>query len=145
MMPVTDEQVAAQRALLRDDMDQHKVLYAQLDREMVRTGYSALVTGAFCQAVERRFARDDRAEVIRFVGDVRSRSEALAKELDPQVAERVIRVVLGDGSIADVDDVTAVGTQLVLLTAIVADEQLDEAALDAFLASARKLADQLMA
>jgi hypothetical protein len=35
-------------------------------------------------------------------------------------------------------------TQIVLLAALVADEHLDDAGLDAFLASSRELADQLM-
>ena|SRR5215831_6533763 len=144
-MPVTDGQVAALRALLKDDIEQHKLLYAQLDRSAGKTGYMALVAGAFCEAVERRFSKDDRAEVIRFVGDVRARSERLAREIDAQAAERIVRAVFGDGSIADLDGGTIAGTELLLLGAIVADEQLDDARLDAFLASARKLADQLMA
>jgi hypothetical protein len=82
--------------------------------------------------------------VITFVGDVRSRSERLARELDPQVAERIIRAVLGEGSISDLSDATVAGTQIVLLAALIADEQLDDAGLDTFLGSARKLADQLM-
>jgi hypothetical protein len=35
-------------------------------------------------------------------------------------------------------------SQIVLLAALIADEQLDDAGLDTFLGSARKLADQLM-
>ena len=144
-MPVNDDQVAVLHALLTDDVERHKVLYSQLDRAEARTGYTALVAGAFCEAVERRFPQGHQpADVITFVGDVRSRSERLARELDPQVAERIIRAVLGEGSISDLSDATVAGTQIVLLAALIADEQLDDAGLDTFLGSARKLADQLM-
>jgi hypothetical protein len=40
------------------------------------------------------------------------------------------------------NDETVIGTQIVMLSALIADEQLDDAGLDAFMAAARKLADQ---
>jgi hypothetical protein len=132
-------------ALLADDVERHEVLYAQLDRAEARTGYAALVAAAFCEAVERRFPRDHQhGDVITFVASVRTRSDRLATEIAPRTAERIIRAVSGDGSIADLSDATVAGTQIVLLAALIADEQLDDAGLDAFLGSARKLADQLM-
>jgi hypothetical protein len=144
-MPVTDQQVAALRALLTDDVERHRQIYAQIDRAEARTGYTALVAGAFCEAVDRRFTGSNQtADVIRFVGDVRSRSERLTRELDPVVAERVLQSVLGDASVADLSDAAVAGAQLLLLAGLIADEHLDDTALDAFLADARKLADQLM-
>jgi hypothetical protein len=144
-MPVTDAQVAALRALLSDDMDRYKLLSGQLDRAQARSGYTALITGAFCEAVERRFGENvQAAEVITFVGQVRASSERVARDLDPDIAERVIRVVYGDGSVRDLDDAVVIGAQILLLGGLIADEQLDEAELDAFLAAARKLADQIM-
>jgi hypothetical protein len=145
IMPVTDAQVATLRALLSDDVDRYEMLFGQLDRAQARSGYTALVTGAFCEAAERRFGRDLKpADVIAFVSQVRARSERVARELDPDVAERVIRAVYGDGSLRDLSDSAVTGAQLVLLGGLIADEQLDDAELDAFLAAARKLADQLM-
>lgn len=142
-MVVTDGQVAALRALLVDDIDGHRALYAQLGAD--KTGYTALVTGAFCEAVERRFAEHhETADVIQFVSDVRSRSDRLAREIDPAVAERVIGAVFGAGSIADLSDADVAGTQIIVLAALAAEEHLDDAGLDAFLASSRTLADQLM-
>lgn len=118
---------------------------SRLVAALARSGYTALVAGAFCEAAERRFGTDFQlADVITFVGDVRARSERLARELDPDVAERVIRAALGDGSVRDLSDAALGGAQLVLLAGLIADEQLDDAGLDAFLVDARKLADQLM-
>jgi hypothetical protein len=144
-MPVTDDQVATLRAALTDDMDRYRQLFGQLDRTAAKKGFTALLAAAFGEAVERRFGQGrQRAEIVTFVGDVRSRSDRLARELDPDISERVIRAVLGDGSVRDVSDAAVVSTQTVLLMGLIADEQLDDAGLDVFLASARKLADQLM-
>ena len=112
-MPVTDAQVATLRALLSDDVDRYEMLFGQLDRAQARSGYTALVTGAFCEAVDRRFGRNlQPADVISFVSQVRARSERVARELDPEVAERVIRAVYGDGSLRDLSDSAVTGAQL---------------------------------
>jgi hypothetical protein len=142
-MPVTDDQVAALRAYLSGDLDLHKQLYGRLDRAAARTGYTALVAAAFFEAADRRFARNGTAaDVIEFVGDVRGRSERLAEEIDPSAAERMIRAVLTDEDISDMDDEVKGRLYIVLLAALIFDEQLDGAGLDAFLVDARKLADQ---
>lgn len=144
-MPVTDGQVAALRALLVDDLDRHRQLFGQLDRAQARAGYPALVTAAFGEAVERRFGqRFEPAEVVTFVADVRARSDRLAAELDPEVAERAILAVLGRGTVRDLDKDAVTRAKLVLLGGLVADAGLDDAGLDEFLGAARKLADQLM-
>jgi hypothetical protein len=145
IMPVTDAEVATLRALLSDDMDRYELLFSQLDRTHARSGYTALVAGGFCEAAERRFGTVFQlADVITFVSQVRARSDRLAREVDPDIAERVIRAALGDGSVRDLSDAALGGAQLVLLAGLIADEQLDDAGLDAFLTGARKLADQLM-
>lgn len=144
-MPVTDEQVATLRAALTDDMDRYRQLFGQLDWAAAKKSFTALVAAAFGLAVERRFGQgDQRADIVTFVGDVRSRSDRLARELDPELSERVIRAVLGDGSVRDLSDDAVMGTQTVLLMGLIADERLDDAGLDVFLVGARKLADQLM-
>jgi hypothetical protein len=103
---VTDEQTAALRALLVDDMDTHHLLFARPG--VGKAGYTALVTAAFCEAAERRFgARHDAADLAGFVADVRSRSNRLASDIDPLIAERVIRAVFGSGSVGDLSDAVA--------------------------------------
>jgi predicted nucleic acid-binding protein len=145
VMPVTDEQVAVLRALLRDDMDRYRQLFDGLDREQANKGYPALVTAAFIEAVERRFGTTSQpADIVMFVADVRSRSDLAATELDPDAAERVILAVLDQGTTRGLPREAVSRAKLVLLAGLISDANPDEAGLDEFLASARKLADQLM-
>jgi hypothetical protein len=145
IMSVTDDQVEALRALLVDDMDRYRLLFSKLDRDEARTGYPALVTAAFGEAVERRFGGSHEArEIVQFVADVRARSDRLASELDPDVAECAILAVLGKGSTRNLSRHAVSRAKLVLLAALVSDEQLGGEKLDAFLASARRLANQLI-
>jgi hypothetical protein len=144
-MPVTDAQVAALRAYLADDWELHQELMRQHDRVEAGKGYTALVTAAFVEAVERRFGKNStQGDIISYVGDVRSRSERVAQMLDPEVAERVISVVLGDATTQGISREAKVSAQATLLTALVVDEHLENAGLDAFLTDARKLADQIL-
>jgi hypothetical protein len=145
MMPVTDDQVAALRAYLAGDFGTHKQLHRQLDPVAAGTGYTALIAAAFFEAVDRRFTKNGTdADVVKFVASVRTRSERLADELDPHIAERIIRHSLGSGSIADLDDETVIRAQIVLLAGLISDEKLDDAELDEFVATARELGDRLM-
>jgi hypothetical protein len=142
-MSVTADEVATLRAYLAGDFDLHERLYERLEEASTRTGYMALIAAGFFEAVDRRFAQDrTMADVISFVGDLRSRTDELSEAIDPHVAERLIRHSLGEGSIADLDDRTVAGTQFLLLAGLVADEQFDDAGLESFMAEVRKLADQ---
>jgi hypothetical protein len=77
-------------------------------------------------------------------GDTAARAQFDEKgvEIDPRAAERMIRAVYTDEEIDDIDTETLVGNQIFLLTALIADEGLDGAGLNAFLTKARKLADE---
>jgi hypothetical protein len=69
-MPVTDDQVAALHALLTDDMVRYRFLFDGLDRAAAKKGYTALVTAAFAEAVERRFEKDHRpGAIVEFIVD----------------------------------------------------------------------------
>jgi hypothetical protein len=141
-MSGADDRVAALRAQLAGDYDEHRRLLADLDSRGALSGYTALVTAAFIEAVDRRFQpgqRDD-AAVIAYVGDVRSRYPD-ADEIDPATAERVISKALGRGSISDIDGPGIRRAERLLLPLMVADELLSGEELDRFLAAARKLLD----
>jgi len=143
-MAVSADEVATLRTYLSGNMDKYRRMQQQLDPVAARSGYSALIAAAFFEAVDRRFAKPGTTtgDIIRYVGDVRARSARVSDALDPQAAERVIRHALGEGSIRDLDDDTVIGAQIVILSALIADEQLDDAGLDQFMAEARKLANQ---
>jgi hypothetical protein len=141
-MAVTAEQVATLRAHLAGDFEEYRRLWADLARSSARTGYITLISAAFFQAVQRRFAgKSGDAEIIEFVGNVRARFDESGDEVDPHTAEVLIRAVLGDDSGEELDDDTVISTQITVLTALILDEDLDDAGLDRFLADAQKLAN----
>jgi hypothetical protein len=142
-MAVTAEQVATLRAFLVRDFEQYEQMYEALDPEAAKSGYTALIAAAFVEAVERRFDENSAdAELVEFVAEARARFDELGTEVDPRAAERMIRAVYTDEEIDDLDTDTVVGNQIILLTALVTDAQLDAAGIDALLADARKLADE---
>jgi hypothetical protein len=144
-MPVTDEQIATLRAHLAGDAEEYQRLWKRLDRDAAKTGYMALLAAAFFEAVDRRFAKDGTvADVIEFVAGLRARLGDNADEVDPDVAERLIRDALGDGTTEDLDEETIVATKVMLLTALISDMQLGGARLDEFMATSRELGDRLM-
>jgi hypothetical protein len=85
------------------------------------------------------------ADIVAFVASIRARSDRLAAELDPDVAERVIRVVLEDPPVDDLNRNAVTGAQVLLLIGPVAalTVTLDPAELDKVLAEGRALADSL--
>ena len=154
-MAVTTEQVAALRAQLAGDMEEHNRLLKQLREHDDGIGYSMLLTAAFYGAARRRFGRDWKpADVILFVAGVRARAETIGRALDPRIAERVLSSVLGsndivsaltDAQIDDLDTGQVTDAETHLLMAMIADERLRRGALDKFLAEARSRADHVLA
>ncbi len=145
-MSVTGDQVATLRSYLSGDFGGYQERRSRIDGSADRVGYVALVSAAFCEAVERRFAAQDPPErVIEFVADVRAQFDRDGDQIDPRAAERMIRAVYTDERIDDLDSATKGRTQVILLAALINSERLDDAGLDAFLADAAKLADQWLA
>lgn len=145
-MAVSAEQVELLRAVLKGDMDRYQQLSDRLDSNLGGSGYPALVGAAFFTAAERRFdpATTTTADLIEFVGDVRTRSEGAAEHLDPNVAEKMLRALVKDDDegATEFDSKAILHTQLVLLGALVADARLDDDQLDALLTTARRTADK---
>jgi hypothetical protein len=141
-MTATDDLVAALRAQLAGDYDEHRRLLAGLDARGAMGGYTALVTAAFIEAVDRRIGpwHRDAATVSAFVSDVRARFPG-ADEIDQVVAERVVRKALRRGSISDIDGPAIRRIEMLLLPLMVADERYSGEGLDQFFADARKLLD----
>jgi hypothetical protein len=144
-MPVTDEQEATLHAQLAGKLEEHKRLLDALDPVAARTGYSALVSAAFCIAATDRFPEGTPpADVIEYVGDVRSRTEGAAK-IEPAIAERLLLALITDEDTDGIDHRASFQTQLLLLAALTADARPDESELDRFMARARRLADRWLA
>jgi hypothetical protein len=142
-MAVTDHQAATLHALLAGDFDEHARLRAQLDRDADREGYSALIAAAFFLAADRRFAASHApADIVEFVASARSSSASAADQIDPLLAERMIRGVFEDEDLHDVSGQVLLEAQVMLLAALVGERRPDDAELDELLADSRKLADR---
>lgn len=145
-MPVTDDVVAALRAQLKGDRSGYERLFAQMDNKADSARYAALVAAAFTEAAERRFrAEGTPADVIAFVSDVRTRTPGAAEKIDPKIGEQLFNSALMDAPLDDdLTGGTIIATQLLLLAAMIADEDLTSDQLDAFLVESRTLADEWM-
>jgi hypothetical protein len=138
---VTDEHVAALRAQLSGNHEEHKRLLRELDVVGGMHDYMGLVSAAFLEAVDRRFRTASLpAAVIEWISDVRAQSDAASEAINPSIAERVILKALGYGEITDIGGADIRHVMRVLLPILTADEHLGDADLDAFLTAARKLA-----
>lgn len=148
-MEVTDKQVATLHAQLAGRTDEHRRLLAQLNPAEDSTGYAALVAAAFFEAVDQRFAKDgkiaDDQEVIAFVGSLRATNDAIADDLDPKFAERLILNALGKGSTADIPDRAVIETQILVLAGLIVETRPSEGDLASLLREARATANEWLA
>lgn len=144
-MPVTNEQVATLRAQLSGEQDEHLRLFSQLEASSDLVGYAALLAAAFTIATERHFSGPvTRADLIRYVADVRARTPSAGENLEPKTAEQLLYEALADEAFTGEPRVIGMN-QTILLAALTADAQPTPAELDAFLAEARAQADEWIA
>jgi hypothetical protein len=126
-MPVTDDQVAALRLLLRGDIDRHRQLYKQLSGTWDQAGYTALVSAALLGTISRYI--DQQSTGAGPGPDAfRCRGQAGVAECTEQ----------------DLTHGGPEGFQVLRLVELMADIQPGEEALDALLADARKMAGQML-
>jgi len=135
----TDVQIAALRACL-DGTRAAGPSYPQLGSWNLG-GLGYLSYAAFVIAVRRWFGSPwTDADVVRYVGSVRGRGPD-GDDIDPLAAEGLIKRALGNGLPSVEVDPSALA---ILLSCLVADEELDSAGIDDLLATARTLADEWM-
>jgi hypothetical protein len=104
---------------------------------------TALVPAAFVEAAERRFPPDaSRDEIVSFVALIRAQHLNDPDQIDPVVAERLIRAVPTGEAIGDVSPDAKYRTQFVLLYPLIVEGNFTDAGLDDLVAEARKLADE---
>jgi hypothetical protein len=142
-MLVTAAQVAALRAYLVLDLFEAD----RLNRQLVQTddldGYGELVYAAFVTAARRKFSPTwTVADIIRFVANARAQRGGDADDINPRAAENLIRRALDDHVADEVDQETKARTQILLLAALVEDQQLSDADLDEFLGTVHMLTSQ---
>lgn len=143
-MAISDKQVASLRAFLAHEPSEFVHLTRPLMESTDAEGYGELVYAAFALTVRRRFSPSwTIPDVVRVVATIRARLLETEVDVDPRAAETLIRRVLGDSVAGDFDDEAKSRAQIFVLAELVDDEELDDAALDAFLVEARALADQL--
>jgi hypothetical protein len=126
-VPVADGQVAALRLLLRGDIDRHRQLYEQLSGTWDQAGYTALVSAALLETIS-----------------VYIDQQSTGAGPGPDAFR-----YRGQGDVAEYTDQDLThggpeGFQVLRLVELMADIQPGEEALDALLAAARKLADQML-
>lgn len=144
-MPVTEDQVDTFRAFLAREFDKYRPLSARLDASDAWDGYTTLIAAGFFEAVDRRFSTDtNSSDIIRFVADARARFAEAGDDFDQQAGERLVRSVLGDGSVEDLEDTTVARAETALLSVLIADADLAASELDAFVTEVRKTADEWM-
>jgi hypothetical protein len=146
-MPVTDQHVAALRALILDDERRFIPLTAQLtDDDML--AYELLLRAALALAAARRFASGfSHGDLIRYVARLRAGTADRAEDmdLDPLAAEATLRRALGQPAPAVSDPRTRLRSTVALLTVVVGDLALGESRADALLVEARILANRWLA
>ncbi|MEV4002452.1 hypothetical protein [Actinomadura sp. NPDC049753] len=137
---------ATLHAQLAGQTDEHLRRLRGLDKENVQSEYPILIAAAFFLATNRRFSKSDpttvTSQIIDFVASLRARTPEATEKVDAHIAERLLRAVLGEGSIADIDDSTVYTTELFLLAGLISDANLTDAELTAFIAKARAMADE---
>jgi len=149
-MVVTDEYVAALRAFLTSSDDTFSRLSAQIqDRDGSGSGnvYAAMQVMALTLAARSRFAPSyTAAQVIKFVAQVRSALGARGIDVDPLIAERLLRGLLGEPASAGTLDEHARAVAVpALLLVLAGPGKLPGGELEALLARARVLANHLLA
>lgn len=142
-MTVSDEQVAALRALLMHDVQTTARLTSALgDRGAV--GYQRLADAALSVAAVRRFSPSfTSADLVRYVASVRVSRIADGKEydFDPAAGENILRYSLGQPVLRTPDVAERFRAVIALLDALAGSELSSEEEVDGLLAQARELAD----
>ncbi|MEU8304655.1 hypothetical protein AB0C84_13945 [Actinomadura sp. NPDC048955] len=120
----------------------------QLESDEANRFYPALVGAAFIVAAEQHFVKGDQVadelQVIDFVAQVREGSDECSDLINPRLAESMLLDLLGKGTMIDAAPGMKLGHQIVMLAAMVSEKQFTPVELEAFLYSARSLAEELL-
>jgi len=143
-MPVSNQVVAAAKALLLGNSEESAVLTLRLSDADAQV-YGLLLQAVLSLAAGRRFVSGyNDGDVIRYVAKVRAGTDARIQDLDlaPKAAEAVLRHALGKPTPLETDAQTQMRALMALLTVVLDDLELEEPGLDALLAEGRVHADR---
>jgi hypothetical protein len=140
---VADEHVAALRAFIVGDHDEHRRLIAEL-RDGDMPGYQLLALGALAAAARHEFPPErSLQDVIRFVALVRVHlAPTDGDDLDPLAAEAVLRFALGQDVPWPLDSKNRLRAIIFLLGALTQGHYRGTTRLDDLLVEAQSLADR---
>jgi hypothetical protein len=142
---VNDAQVASLRAFLALEPDKGLPLTKNLLPAGDVDGYGQLIYAALVIAVRRGFSTTWTVpNPLRLAAAVRVRLLSDGIEIDPRVAETLMRRVLGDTVTGELGEEARARAQIFLLVELVLDEDLDDRELDDFLVMARTMADHVV-
>ncbi|WUH96970.1 hypothetical protein OHR68_25905 [Spirillospora sp. NBC_00431] len=128
---IDDEHIAALRSLLQGDPGASEK-YASGTDDAAASGYTMVIYSAFAVAVRRRFSpKYTHAQLARYVADLRISLGADASQINPRVAESMMRAALGDETLKDhepygADLSTMVVAELAILDDLAQGAELDD-------------------
>ena len=144
-MNVTSDQLKAMRLLLVGDIGGYERIQEESSHATASSN-GALISATFFTAAERRFTENSsRTDVVEFVGNLRARSDSLAADLDPRVAERLLLATFTDEEIDDIEPEVQGRNCFLLLGGLAAEAGYSDSELDEILAASRDLANEWLA
>ncbi|RKS67700.1 hypothetical protein BZB76_6825 [Actinomadura pelletieri DSM 43383] len=145
---VSDLHVTALRTFLVEGPEVWLKRHENLAKDETDLGFSLLLYAAFTKATKKKFSPlYSVPQLIRYVADHRLSLEEHARELNPRVAESLLRFALGDESLGErppfgVDTMSVVRAEMYLLMALVQEAKLNDAELEEFIKDSAVLANE---
>ncbi|RKS67694.1 hypothetical protein BZB76_6900 [Actinomadura pelletieri DSM 43383] len=145
---ISDQHVAALRTFLVEGSEVWLKRHENLLKDETDFGYSLLLYAAFTKAAEKRFSPVYSVpQLIQYVADHRLSLEEHADELNPRVAEKLLRFALGDESLSErppfgMDPVSVARAEMYLLMALIEEAKLNDAELEKFIKDSSILANE---
>lgn len=138
----TPDQLAAVRALIAGDFEQHEEIIGRLTAAGELDAYGTLLGAAQFLAVRRQFASGHTsADVIQLAADIRAVFDRTGDDTDPRPIELVARSALGEQDVtAQLDDKTVLTAQTLTVGALGAEHRLGEP--DEFFREVQALAEK---
>ncbi len=140
---MTNDHVEYLRTMVKGETDENDRIEQKLD-ESGWEGWQVFLAYCFYFAVDRRFKRPvDTAEIVRFVADTRAWVGDDGPEIDPTLAERLIRSVLDESVQIDVrklDQEMLGRIETLVVYRVLSTSNMSDSELDDFLERARQKA-----